>query len=198
MSKFKSFVIFSFGAAIGSAVTWKYLKDTYEQLVQEEINAVKEVYTRKEKNETIKVDTKPIMKNNSEMMEYAAKLNKEEYRDYSHGSVVEETKDDENEFPQEVDKPYVISPGEFGELGDEYTRISLSYYADGVLADENDEIVEDADEIVGEDFADHFGEYEPDSVFVRNDRLKCDYEILLDQRNYPEVVKSKPHRVEVQ
>lgn len=198
MSKFKSFVIFSFGAAVGSAVTWKYLKDTYEQLAQEEINAVKEVYTRKEKNETIKVDTKPNMKSNSEMMEYATKLNKEEYRDYSHGSVVEETKDDENEFPQEVDKPYVISPGEFGELGDEYTRISLSYYADGVLADENDEIVEDADEIVGEDFADHFGEYEPDSVFVRNDRLKCDYEILLDQRNYPEVVKSKPHRVEVQ
>lgn len=198
MSKFKSFVIFSFGAAIGSAVTWKYLKDTYEQLAQEEINAVKEVYTRKEKNETIKVDTKPIMKNNSEMMEYAAKLNKEEYRDYSHGSAVEESEENEEEFPQEVDKPYVISPGEFGELGDEYTRISLSYYADGVLADENDEIVEDADEIVGEDFADHFGEYEPDSVFVRNDRLKCDYEILLDQRNYPEVVKSKPHRVEVQ
>lgn len=198
MSKFKSFVIFSFGAAIGSAVTWKYLKDTYEQLAQEEINAVKEVYTRKEKNETIKVDTKPNMKNNSEMMEYATKLNKEEYRDYSHGLAVEEAENAEKDFPHEVDKPYVISPGEFGELGDEYTRISLSYYADGVLADENDEIVEDVDEIVGEDFADHFGEYEPDSVFVRNDRLKCDYEILIDQRKYPEVVKSKPHRVEVQ
>lgn len=192
MSKFKSFVIFSFGAAIGSAVTWKYLKDTYEQLAQEEINAVKEVYTRKEKNETIKVDTKPNMKNNSEMMEYATKLNKEKHMDYSHGSAVEESEN------QEVDKPYVISPGEFGELGDEYTRISLSYYTDGILADENDEIIEDVDEIVGEDFADHFGEYEPDSVFVRNDRLKCDYEILIDQRNYSEVVKSKPHHVEVQ
>lgn len=191
MSKFKSFVIFSFGAAIGSAVTWKYLKDTYEQLAQEEINAVKEVYTRKEKNETIKVDTKPNMKNNSEMMEYATKLNKEKHRDYSHGSAVEESEN------QEVDKPYVISPGEFGELGDEYTRISLSYYADGILADENDEIIEDADEIVGEDFADHFGEYESDSVFVRNDRLKCDYEILIDQCKYSEVVKSKPHHVEV-
>lgn len=198
MSKFKSFAMFLLGTAVGSAVTWKCLKDTYEQLAQEEIDAVKEVYTRKEKNETIKVNTKPNMKNNSEMMEYAAKLNKEEYRDYSHGSAVEEPKGDEKEFPKKIDNPYVISPGEFGELGDEYTRISLSYYADGILADENDEIVEDADEIVGEDFADHFGEYEPDSVFVRNDRLKCDYEILLDQRNYPEVVKSKPHRVEVQ
>lgn len=30
----------------------------------------------------------------------------------------------------------------------------------------------------------HFGEYEDDSVFVRNDRLKTDYEILLDEENY--------------
>ena len=45
------------------------------------------------------------------------------------------------------------------------------------------------DEIVGEESLNHFGEYEDDSVFVRSDRLKCDYEILLDQRNYSDVVK---------
>ena len=54
------------------------------------------------------------------------------------------------------------------------------------------------DEIVGKESLNHFGEYEDDSVFVRNDRLKRDYEILLDQRNYSDVVKTMPHRMEEQ
>ena len=88
----------------------------------------------------------------------------------------------------EDDRPYVISPDEFGEL-DDYDLISLTYYADEVLADDIDEIVEDVDDVVGLDSLTHFGEYEPDSVFVRNDRLKADYEILLDERTYPEAIQ---------
>ena len=84
------------------------------------------------------------------------------------------------------EKPYVISPDEFGEFED-YEKISLIYYNDGVLTDENNEIVDDINEIVGEDSLKHFGEYEEDSVFVRNDKLKCDYEILYDLRKYKNV-----------
>ena len=73
-----------------------------------------------------------------------------------------------------------------------YTR-----YADGVLADENDEVIEDVEDAVGIDSLNHFGEYEDDSVFVRNDARKCDYEILLDQRAYSEVVEDMPHQMEV-
>ena len=40
------------------------------------------------------------------------------------------------------------------------------------------------DDVVGMESLTHFGEYEDDSVFVRNDRLKCDYEILMDERTY--------------
>ena len=93
-------------------------------------------------------------------------------------------------------KPYVISPEEFGEFED-YERISLSYYADQILADEDDEKVEDVDNVVGLESLTHFGEFEDDSVFVRNDRLKCDYEILLDQRTYSDVMKQRPHQMEV-
>ena len=68
---------------------------------------------------------------------------------------------------------------------------------DGVLADENDEVIEDVEDAVGIDSLNHFGEYEDDSVFVRNDARKCDYEILLDQRTYSEVVEDMPHQMEV-
>ena len=82
-----------------------------------------------------------------------------------------------------TEKPYVITPEEFGELAD-YQTISLTYWHDAVLTDDYDEIIDNPDDIVGEDFADHFGEYEDDSVFVRNDARKTDYEILLDNRDY--------------
>ena len=63
--------------------------------------------------------------------------------------------------------------------------ISLTYYSgNGVLVDDNEEQVDNVEELVGEDSLKHFGEYEDDSVYVRNDERKCDYEILLDESNY--------------
>ena len=90
--------------------------------------------------------------------------------------------------------PYVISPDEFGE-DQEYEQISLIYYADNTLADDEDMVMdeEEIERTVGMDSLTRFGEYEPDSVFVRNDELKTEYEILLDQRPYFEVLKEKPY-----
>ena len=52
------------------------------------------------------------------------------------------------------------------------------------MAYEDGELVDAADAIIGEGSLERFGEYEEDSVFVRNDRLKCDYEILLEPRKF--------------
>ena len=89
-------------------------------------------------------------------------------------------------------KPYVVSPEEFGDI-DEYETKSLTYWQDGVLTDEDDEVVEDVESLVTKDALTHFGEYEDDSVFVRNDEQGIDYEILLDTRRYADV---HPHQVE--
>ena len=89
-----------------------------------------------------------------------------------------------NEVPETG--PYVISPDEFGEL-DDYETISLTYYSDKVLADDMDQVIDDYMVCVGNDFMNHFGEYEDDSVFIRNDARKCDYEILYDLRPYSEL-----------
>ena len=85
-----------------------------------------------------------------------------------------------------IDRPYVIPPDEFGEFED-YEAISLIYFADKVLTDEDYEIVDDVDDVVGLDSFNHIGEYEDDCVHVRNDRLKSDYEILYDPRNYSDI-----------
>ena len=77
-----------------------------------------------------------------------------------------------------------------GEI-EEYTKVSLFYFEDGTLADEYGEVVDDVEEIVG-DGLEHFGEYEEDSVFMRNDAKRCDYEILRDLRTFAEFKRTLP------
>ena len=201
-----NFIIFATGAAIGSVVTWKILKTRYEQIAQEEIDSVKEVFSKKEdelkweylgepigkveKTEETEDDIKfSVSMNKPDLQEYAAKIKEEGYFNYSNPSESKKEKE------TKVEKPYVIPPEEFGEA-DGYDTISLTYYIDGYLADDMLDVVEDVDDVVGFESLNHFGEYEDDSVFVRNDRLKTDYEILLDQRNYLDIINRSPHLVE--
>ena len=86
-----------------------------------------------------------------------------------------------------AEKPYIIGPDDFGEEYD-YETTTLTYYADGVLEDDYYVVIdkEEVDDMVGLDSFNHFGEYEKDTVFVRNERLKTDFEIQRDLRKYSE------------
>ena len=188
---------FIIGAVSGATVAWYLLKDKYETLAQEEIDSVKEVFARREqemKDETVKRNVAEGIKDSDrtkpDLKEYAEQLKKNGYTRYSDLSANDVGVSDKQT------KPYVIPPEQFGD-DENYDQISLTYYADGVLADENDEVIEDVEDAVGIDSLNRFGEYEDDSVFVRNDARKCDYEILLDQRTYSEVVEDMPHQMEV-
>ena len=197
MSRGLYLAAFATGAIAGSVVTWCFVKKKYERIAQEEIDSVKEVFAKKEfdsgAKEMAKAGEEVVKglnggirqaKEKPDLVQYAAMVQK-------YGGTVGE----EKEVPMKEKFPYVIPPEEFGEF-DDYERISLTYYADGVLADDNNEVVDDVEDIVG-DALDHFGEYEDDSVFVRCDERKCDYEILMDQRTFSEVAENNPRRVEV-
>lgn len=181
------------GGAIGSVATWYFVKKKYETIAQEEIDSVKERFLDN-KSEEPSIYISPE-EEAAETKEEIAELNAQyeqilvdsEYTGYSAISAAKE--DDISTIP------YVIPPEEFGEKED-YDCISLTYYDDGVLTDSYDELIEDVENVVGYDSLKHFGEYEDDSVHVRNDRLKNDYEILADPRKYSDVIKKKPHPVE--
>lgn len=196
-SKFTVFALFVIGAGIGSVTTWLLIKKKYEQLTQEEIDSVKEVFLNRkpiiDDSESIDDIQEPQKKTEDkpDIIEYTKKLKEEGYINYS--NVVPENK--KQEELETMDKPYIIPPEEFGAF-DDYEAISLMYYEDQVLTDDDDEPVDEIEDTVGYDSLTRFGEYEDDSVFVRNDRLKCDYEILMDHRKYSDVIKKKPHQVE--
>lgn len=190
-SKLTCLVTFALGTAFGGVAAWRFARKTYERIAEEEIASVKESYSRREAVMVKPTEETPdaealAQQPRESVVEYAARLRKEGY-------LPKEGEEKKEEKPvSAVDAPYVISPEEFGEL-DGYSEITLTYYSDGTLTDENDELIDDPEEIVGSDFHNHFGEYEEDSVHVRNDKLRCDYEILFDQRPYAEVLKAKPY-----
>ena len=188
--------IFAAGAVIGSAVTWKYTKDKYERIANEEIESVKEVYSRKFEPKKFEPEIfEPIDDVEASVEEVQEYCDKIEQCGYS--TAVEINKERRGKSMTN-DEPYVISPEEFDEL-DGYEAISLTYYNDGVLANMWDSKLDEdeIEELVGRDFAEHFGEYEDDSVFIRNDALRADYEICRDMRNYSDVVSGDdPHQVD--
>lgn len=179
-NKLMCVLAFSLGAAAGAAVSWKVIKTKYEQITREEIESVKEYYKNRSQAEDVheeidcEEDEEEDDENSTELLG--------EYRDIALGYIVEQKE------TNDMKKPYIISPEEFGEEY-EYDTETLLYYEDGVLADTDDNIINDVNGIIGFDSLNHFGEYEDDSVFVRNERLKIDYEVLRYEGTYSDVTR---------
>lgn len=204
---------FAIGAAVGSVATWKLLKTKYENIAQEEIDSVKEAFAEEVKTnrEPVEDEVKVAKAQTKAYNEIIKNVGYSVSSGYSEG-----IKDLNNEVSEKIktivaecdeivnlgkeamvntggketmvkDGPYIIPPSDFGE-DDEYEVITLVCYADGVITEsDNGEIVDDVEGAIGDcDVRAHFGEYEDDSVFIRNEERKVDYEILRDTDNYYE------------
>ena len=186
-------LIFASGAAIGSVVTWKIITDKYSQIIEEELETVKnEILEELDEKDEFEDD---VPEDTEDVTAYNGIIKNRGYMNYSNRTpakqvVPEEKKEEEEEEIEDMDKPYVISPDDF-EDNDDYDVVSLMYYSDKILADEDDNVIEDVEGTVGEDSLKHFGEYEDDSVFVRDDAHKIDYEILLDDRKFADILANR-------
>lgn len=219
-SKFINVLVFAAGAAIGSAVTWKFVKTRYERIAQEEIDSVKKTFTEM-------MSIRPDQNDNEICDEYEAYQGRSTQIDWSDLEDLDEDENEDAEFYEEdandaaerdlreygrlinqytsidmkggvktvTKEPYVIAPYDYGEI-DGYRKFELTYYKDDVLEDEEYNIIEDSEELLGRDSLTTFGEYEDDAVFVRNEKLRADFQILRDPRTYAEAKSVKPHQVD--
>ena len=169
-------IAFVTGAAIGAVVTYNVMKKKYDEIL--------EAYTTErdvdfdEDEYFDEVTTVPNVNAIDDMRNIYNNISRE--AGYTQGYV--EDKEEEN-----VPGPYIISPEDFDENG--YNTESLEHYADGTLTDQMGNIIDYPEELIGDiDPAKHYGEYEQDSVFIRNDAKQCDYEILRDTRTYEEML----------
>ena len=185
-------LIFMAGCGIGSVVTWKLVEKKYQQIAQEEIDSVKEALgyfkdsdekidqEREDKEDEDDEDDR-FDRDTEPAKEELAHICREQGYDYNGISK----KEGEEEMAE--NRPYVISPEEFDENG--YKTKTLFYYNADVVTDDRGKALSEKsiEKLIGKESLTTFGQYESDSVFVRNDDLKTDYEILADERNYHEM-----------
>lgn len=160
------------GAAVGAFVSYKVTKTKIERAAKEEVEEVREYYKNKYKKV---IEEQEAQSEQTEAQPQEAEEVEEE-KEYGVG-------------------PYVISPDEFGELYD-YDPVTLILYADGILAYEDGVRVDDVDDVVGIESLNTFGRYDDDTVHVRNENMKCDYEILKDESRYSDLYENKSRQTE--
>ena len=194
-------LIFATGTAIGSFVTYKILDEKFKRELREEVDSVREYYKDKsesvededrnldEDDKYIEIEDEDMLKDDKET--YNRIAHEEGYINYANVPVSR----DKEVVGVDARRPYVIPPETFGDIED-YDQITLFYFADGVLTDDVDIPIEDVEGLVGRDSLTRFGEYEDDSVFVRNDVRHTDIEILLDERKFSDLGKKYPHQTE--
>ena len=199
----KGLLIFAAGLAVGAVAGAVIVKNKVLADAKAEIEEVREYYreSRGVKEVEEKEEVKEVEKKEYELKDIQVKDEpKTGLTNYSQITKMYMSKD-EFQTPM-YDDPFVIDPSEFGE-NPEYDTETLTYFADGVLVDDVDDVIEEPDIVVGLENLKIFEEFGATTVYVRNDIYKTDYEIIRDDWNYsdlkepvePPVKEKKPHQL---
>ena len=181
-------IILGLGVAAGSVGTYFAVKKAIEARTDKEIESVVETFKERfDKMESILTDEQ-----REELGIYSSskEILKDEPIEINHPKPIEERNEIQNNYEQEMRKlgystgvdlsegtdnhaesitqigsaPYVITEDEFGEFGND--EETLIFYADGVLATEDDDPIDDIEELIG-NCLNEFGEYD-ERLYVRN------------------------------
>lgn len=202
----KSIISFGAGLGIGILSGKVYYEKKYQmKLKGEKFNSdTKETKTsekpaeEKPKENVEEKDPKEsseINKNKDDLSEMAKKVMEDNPRvDYSTPAPGEK-KIEHTEEPS-IEEDFELEPEDFGERGDEdYETLTVLYLADGNLVYENGNLFEPVDEpqrkIGSKALAILRNDPSDDVMYVRNKRLKIDYEIVMDDRTLNEGISDE-------
>lgn len=202
-------VTFVAGIVVGVASTYKISKTKYQNIANEEIESVISTFDKMKAELTAATDVEKGIKQPVEAKVVVdvpgSKGALSEYKDtidrFGYDKVSEQInkpkrnkKRKEEEIPTKMIETtpgiYIISPDEYNTL-DGFSTETFYYSSDNQLLDADYEMVSDEDitSKIDHDPRGHFGEYEDDSVYVRNELLMCDYEILLSMKTCTEIME---------
>ena len=197
----KGLLGFAAGLVVGAVAGIYLAKDKIMADAKQEIEEVREYYKSKKESKKEEVKEEQV----EEQVEEQPKEEKEEYKEIANNYVNYNKIEQPKVQTMLEDEPYTIDVDEFG-MNEEYDTMCLTYFADGVLVDDSDEVVEDPDVVVGLDNLKIFEEFGASAVYVRNEIWKTDFEILKDDWNwadlqetekkmYEEMIEKKPHQL---
>lgn len=194
--KVKCIISFISGAISGSVVSIIFVKKKWQKEFDDKRNEMISYYEKekeKVKRELPEKKEEPAEQSEKEQSVEESERIIQKFN-YAKISTPERTK---NESPilndSEYSKdPYEIDGREFG-TQEMYGMVTLYLYDDGELLTEKYELLSDDDieNYIGSKMLEKFAtkrdaDPELDSFYVRNDRLKTDYEILIESGRYEE------------
>lgn len=200
----KGLLIFAAGLAVGAVAGAVLVKNKVLADAKAEVEEVRKYY-RESRGVVEEVEEKEEVKE-VEKKEYELKdiqVKDEPKTGLTNYNQITKMYMSKDEFQSPMyDDPFVIDPSEFGE-NPEYDTETLTYFADGVLVDDVDDVIDEPDIVVGLENLKIFEEFGATTVYVRNDIYKTDYEIIRDDWNYsdlkepvePPVKEKKPHQL---
>ena len=197
----KGLLIFAAGLAVGAVTGALVIKNKVLADAKAEVEEVRAYYRSKQQERGVKEveETKEEVKETEETKEETVKFDRNTYINYNKMAREYQTSKDST-F---ADDPYIIDPEEFGE-NPEYDTMTLTYFADGVLVDDVDDLVDEPDVVVGLENLKVLGDYGASSVYIRNDIYRTDYEVIKDDWNYSDIKEpvqtlpikeKKPHQL---
>lgn len=160
-STLSSIIGFSIGAAVGAFVTWRLVTEKYNKILEEKLSEIEETENFKNPDKVTVDETK-----REEYTQVVADLG------YSENN--EKKGEEFAEDPFSV--IHVIDPEEINDN----MNIDVEYctlYANDVLTDDHDNIM-DIETTIGLQALERFDEYEPNTVYVRNDETHTYYSVL--------------------
>ena len=91
-----------------------------------------------------------------------------------------------NLYRKDSEEPYAITESQFVDEDEDYDKITVLYYDNGVITDDSYDVMDDIDTVIGLNNLSCFGygSSDKDVLYVRNDKLKIDYEILRQNADY--------------
>lgn len=103
----------------------------------------------------------------------------------------------------EPGRPYILTQDEYMASETEFEQSTITYYqGDDVLCDSRDAEIRDSDDVVGDVNLTKFGHGsgDPNVLYVRNEKLEMEFEILLERSTYVKEVlgfTEAPERAEI-
>jgi len=211
----KNLVYFTLGVCTGGTIAYLITKEKYTDIMNEELDAMENHYEGRDQEnvvhhyivegndvKSIEPDKDPLSVEKNKYGKLARNYQNPSGDDIDEPYFHEQT--DEKHLGGEVDypAPYIISESEYSNGRREYDKCSIGYYSDDdTLVDEDDSIITKIDETVGGDNLLNFGTFsnDPDIVYVRNESLAIDYEIIRNYQSYQETVlgiydEAEPHQ----
>lgn len=180
----KTMITLAIGAGIGSVATVMIMKNKYEQIIQEELYSIRETRERREKR---KEERENPMSDETVIVDY-----NEIAGIYNQGPMSDDEREAFNLVTTRIkseEEPYVISIEEFSDEMQHFEKETLLYYMeDGILSDNNDEVIEDISKTIGDEALNSFGmeSDDEDIVYIRNEKMGTDYEVIRQHKSYEE------------